>query len=795
MTMRKSFSALVAVLLLGTAPAFAQMTDAAVVDYVKSGLATGKGEKEIGKELLAKGVTMEQMQRLKDQYEQANDKEGTIANQSTLGQAVERNSNAVAAAENAGKLDGVAATVANNGSADIFGHNIFNSRTLSFEPNENTATPENYVLGPGDEIIIDIWGYNEASIRQTISPEGRIIVSQIGPIYLNGMTIKDASKKIRKALSQKYAGVEGTNSDISVTLGQIRTIQINVMGEVGTPGTYRLSSFATVFNALYRAGGVTQIGTLREVQVIRGGKPFKTVDIYGYIFDGKSDSDIRLQEGDVIIVPPYKTLAHIGGNVKRPMAYELAPGEDLAKLIEYAGGFTGDAYEAEVRVVRSTGKEMELKQVKDSQYAGFQLEDGDVVTVGGNLDRFANRVEIRGSVFRPGMYQLGGDIATAKQLIARADGLKEDAFLARAMILREKEDLSLEMIALDLTKDDAILKKNDVLVISSKHELEDRGTMTINGAVLNPGTFPFAENTTIEDLIMRAGGLLEGASLARVDVARILKDPHATEATDTLGVMYSLSIKDGLVVDGEGFTIQPYDVVSVRFSPGFKPQRFVRVDGEVAFPGQYVMLNNGERISDLVRKAGGITPHAYLKGGILSRNVMDEEKTLFSAARRMITQGGGRDSVDVSKLNFSENYTVALELDKALENPGSDYDLILMEGDRLIVPEYVSTVKIQGDVMYPNTVLYSPGKNIRYYVNKAGGYGSTAKRSKVYIVYMNGNVAKGKSMAKIEPGCEIIIPSRRQNRNKLSAGEYISMGTASASMATMIATLANILTK
>lgn len=799
------------VLLLGALNVSAQMTDDQVIEYVKNGTSAGKGESQIGRELLARGVTHAQMERIKARYEESQGSEARVVDQSVGAQNRERYhdaSNDVAA----GTFDEVTATVGDptelspeDGASLIYGHSIFNNRTLSFEPNENLATPEDYRLGPGDEVIVDIWGTSEDNVRQVISPEGNIMVSQIGPVYLNGLTIKEANAKLRRVFANKYADVLGDDpaSDVRVTLGQIRTIQINVMGEVMTPGTYRLSSFSTVFHALYRAGGITGIGSMRHILVMRAGKQVGEIDVYEYLFNGKHSQDIRLQEGDVIMVPPYDLLVSVEGNVKRPMHYELKKGETMETLLGYAGGFTGDAYTAEVRLVRQTGREHELFNVGEAEFASCRLEDGDAVTVGATLDRFANRVEIRGSVYRPGMYEVSPKLATVKQLVERADGLMDDAFKARVQLFRETEDLSLEVVALDLDAilagraPDVALRRNDLLVIPSVHELEVRGALTIAGQVARPGVYPYAENMTVEDLISQAGGLLEGASTARIDVSRRLKDPRSTTASSVLGKVYSVSFKDGYVVDGEpGFRLEPFDLVEVRRSPGYMPQRRVSVDGEVTFPGGYTLLQKNERLSDLVARAGGLTPDAYAHGARLVRRMNEEERAVRAAAVRMASQTTSEDSVSMQRLEFANTYTVGIELDKALASPGSDYDMVLREGDMLVVPELISTVKINGDVMYPNTVLYVAGKGLKHYIEQAGGYGNRARKGKVFVVYMNGTVVRARRMSRIrfEPGCEIIVPSKPERENgRMSISEIMGLTTSAASLGTMAATVANIL--
>lgn len=779
--------------------AYCQMSDEAVVKYALEGRQSGKSDQQIGKELLARGVTPEQVERLKQKYEDSRTSSETVASDQVIsGQRRERpRSSSDTLAVEIPPVPDPAERGAD--SRAVFGRNVFRSRALTFEPNENQATPENYRLGPGDEVIIDIWGENERSLREEISPEGNIMVEQVGPVYLNGLTIKEANAKLRGVFGQIYAGVSGDSpaSEVRVTQGRLRTIQVNVMGEVEMPGTYRLSSFATVFHALYQAGGVTDIGTLRNIRVLRSGREVASVDIYKYLFHGDSKDDIRLEEGDIVLVPSYDLLVEVTGCVKRPMRYEMEAGEPLSQLLAYAGGFTGDAYGREVRVVRTMGREHELFNVDSVGYGTFALMDGDSVAVGRVLDRYANRIEVQGAVYRPGMYELGEGTHTVRELIGRAEGLREDAFRGRALLFRERDDLTPEIVAVDLEGvlsgrlTDISLRCNDVLVVSSVHDLEDRGGFTIGGEVARPGVYPYAAHTTVEDLIVQAGGLLDGASTVKVEVSRRLKDPKSTTPSNGVGKVYAFSLKEGLVVDGEaGFELAPFDVVEVRRSPGYQPQRQVVLDGEVVFTGNYTLIRKNERLSDLVKRAGGITDDAYVRGGRLIRRMNEEERAVRDAALRAAQQNRGADSVSLEKLMADDYYAVGIELDKALSNPGSDYDVVLREGDRLVVPEYVSTVKINGDVMYPNTTVYLKDKRVKYYIAQAGGYGARAKRNKAYIVYMNGRVARVKGRAKVEPGCEIIVPSKR-DRKRMGIAEILGLTTSAASIGTMAASIAN----
>ena len=770
------------------------MTDQQVISY---------SNEQIGKELLAKGVTPEQAQRIKAQLEAEETTETSITDQSVGAARAERRHNTAndvtsdAITDIDRQID--QGTDGHVSARQIYGHKVFNSQALTFEPSENLATPQNYRLGPGDEVIIDIWGTSEDHLRQVISPEGSIMISQIGPVYLNGMTINDANRYIKNAFSTKYAGMDDAETDIKVTLGQIRTIQVDILGEVSTPGTFRMSPFSSVFHALYRAGGINDIGSLRNVQVLRNGKKIATVDIYDYLMNGKTAGNIRIQEGDVIIVPPYEQLVSIDGNVKRPMYYEIKPGETVNTILEYAGGFTGDAYRDMVRLARQTGTENELYNIDRGEFASYKLKDGDIITVGTILDRYSNRVELKGAVYRPGLFAIGNGINTLGDLVRKADGLTEDAYTDRVLLYREGSNLELEIIPVDLggilngTADDIILKRNDMLVISSIHELEDRGAISISGQVARPGEYPFAKNTTLEDLILQAGGLLQGASTARIDISRRIVDPTAIDQTQQLSQVFSVSIENGLAMgNGRGFILKPYDQVIVRTSPGYSAQESVTVNGEVLFAGSYVLEKRNERISDLIRRSGGILEGAYIKGAHLERRLSDDEFEARKEAVRiaMMNQSSQGDSISLSKLDVSPNYSVGINLEMALAYPGSYYDLVLKPGDRLFVPEQQTTVKISGDVLFPNTVLYEPGKNLKYYIEQAGGYGELAKKGKAFIVYLNGTVAIAKGKAVIEPGCQIIVPSKHVKETNWA--RIVALATSFASVASIAATISNI---
>lgn len=812
--MRTLKIALIMILFAGIGRAAAQMTDEQIVSYVQSARAAGHSDREISRELMVRGVRVAQLQQLRSRLESADTESPAVQVPELLLPSASRvresgapdyssvEAFAAGVAYGESLISPSEAIAAAGGFRSIYGHQIFNSPALSFEPNNNLPTPDNYRLGPGDEVIVDMWGVNEVEMRYTISPEGDIMVSQIGPVYLSGLTVAEAGRKMRQVLARRYEGVSGDApvSDVRVSLGQMRSISVNVMGEVATPGTFRMSGFATLFHAIYNAGGITSIGSLRNIKVIRGGKTVAVVDLYEYLFEGRQSVDIRLQEDDVIIVPAYDILVSVEGEFKRPVSYELKSGETLADVVKYAGGFTGDAYSEELNVVRTTGREHTMLTVAASAYGSTELEDGDVITAGAVLSRFDNRVQINGAVYRAGAYELSDRVSTVRRLVEAANGVKDDAFLTRALLTRKKTDYTSETIPLDLagilsgTVADVALMPEDVLYVPAMENVEHRGNFTIRGLVANPGEYSYAENTSVEDLVLRAGGLLDGAATVKVEVARRRKDAAGlTESADMVETIL-VDLNNGYDVGGRSkFVLEPFDVVSVRRSPAYQPQRNVTVDGEVLFAGSYSLTRKNERLSDLVARAGGVTADAYTHGARLLRHMNDDERAMRASMVRIASRSVGRDSVSVASLDLDDVYTVGIELDKALANPGSDFDLILREGDRLIVPEMVSTVRVNGAVMYPNTVLYSKGRKLRYYIMQAGGYSSRAKRNKAFIVYMNGSVSKvriGGGASMLEPGCEIIVPSRGERR-VLQLAEAMAVSTSAAALGTMGASIAN----
>lgn len=783
---------------------FAQsMSDEAVMEYVKDGVKQGKTQKQLYQELLIKGVTKEQLLRIKEKYEQQQSEAKTIKG----------NADVDTQRVNPEKRDDVASAQDDNkqqaapeGGIQVFGRDIFRNSDLTFEPSMNIATPTDYRLGPGDQVVIEVWGASEANITQKVTPDGYISIPDIGPVAVNGLTVQAASERIRGKLSKIYSGMKTANVDLStnvkVSLGQIRTIQVNIMGEVARPGTYALSSFSTVFHALYKAGGISELGSLRNIKVVRGGRTVATVDVYDYIINGRSHSDIRLQEGDVILASPYDALVLIQGKIKRPMYYEMKSSESILTLINYAGGFTNDAYSSAVTVERNNNKEKTICTVDDMNYGVFKVKDGDIVSIGAILDRYDNRVEIKGAVYRPGFYAMGNDISTVRDLIQKADGLLDDAFTNRAVLHRENPDKTLEVISVNTkgilngTEPDILLQKNDILFIPSIYDLEAKGTLEIVGEVFSPGVFPYAANTKLEDLIIMAGGLTEAASTVRVDVTRRLNDAKSTKKTKDISKTFSFSVKDGFVVEGEpGFILEPYDQVFVRRSPGYSQKINVTINGEVEFEGNYALNVRNERLSDVIKQAGGLTEFAYLEGARLERQLTYEEYLQAKELMAMITSNNkveGNDSIVVPEV--TRTYPVGIDLVEIMKNPHSEIDPVLQDGDVVIIPQLMTTVSVSGSVRKPNTVVYNPTMKLKDYISEAGGYAERARKSGTFILYPNGHIkelGKSASAKEIIGGSKIIVPQKAKSHWNI--GTTLSTVTTSVSMLAVIASLINTL--
>lgn len=857
--MKKLLIYLMFLMLLPVAGMAQSMSDDQVMSYIAKEHTAGKGNAQIVTQLMQRGVNIQQIRRVRDKYQKQmsqntshsygsagdptgssrmrtnNGKKRTSGNESAGSNSdlsaysnyrisndrdsSDKEDEALEYRDELGKMIPDTAAIVKQyydnkktKAHKVFGRDIFNNKELSFEPNMNIATPQNYRLGPGDAVIIDIYGASQKSEQCTVSPDGDVTIEGYGPVAVSGLTVAQANARLRSTLGSRYS-----SSRIKLTVGQTRTIMVNVMGEVKLPGTYTLSAFATVFHALYMAGGTNDIGTLRNIKVYRNNRLVTVVDIYDYILNGKLTGNVRLADNDVIVVGPYDCLVNISGKVKRPMFYEMKKNESVASLLKYSGSFTGDAYNKAVRVNRKTGKEYAVFNVGEFDFANFHIADGDSVMVDSIIPRYANTVEVKGAVFRPGMYNLGEQVNSVRSLIEHAEGTTEMAFTNRAVLHRMKEDRTLKVISVDLvgimngTTPDIPLQENDVLFVPTKTESIEQRTITIRGEVQFPGVYKYADNETIEDFVLQAGGLTDKASTVNVSVSRRVTDPKALAPDSVIAKLYTLSLKDGFVVDGEpGFTLMPFDEVYIRKSPAYMEQKNVSVEGEVMFAGTYTLSANNTRLSDLYRKSGGTNGLGYIRGARLLRRATEAEKQRMRTALQMEMEqqkknilqlaassngsnlqqaAEGAKNANLSRFNVPDEYPVGIDLELAIKNPGSDADMVLREGDRLIVPQYNGTVKVNGAVMYANTVAFEKGKRASYYIDQAGGYAGDAVKSRAYIIYMNGKVAKLSHGAKVQPGCEIVIPAKL--KRKMSVAETMSLGSSLSSIAAMIATISN----
>lgn len=854
--MKKLLIYLMFLMLLPVAGMAQSMSDDQVMSYIAKEHTAGKGNAQIVTQLMQRGVNIQQIRRVRDKYQKQmsqntsqsygtptgssrmrtnNGKKRTSGNESAGSNSdlsaysnyrisndrdsSDKEDEALEYRDELGKMIPDTAAIVKQyydnkktKAHKVFGRDIFNNKELSFEPNMNIATPQNYRLGPGDAVIIDIYGASQKSEQCTVSPDGDVTIEGYGPVAVSGLTVAQANARLRSTLGSRYS-----SSRIKLTVGQTRTIMVNVMGEVKLPGTYTLSAFATVFHALYMAGGTNDIGTLRNIKVYRNNRLVTVVDIYDYILNGKLTGNVRLADNDVIVVGPYDCLVNISGKVKRPMFYEMKKNESVASLLKYSGSFTGDAYNKAVRVNRKTGKEYAVFNVGEFDFANFHIADGDSVMVDSIIPRYANTVEVKGAVFRPGMYNLGEQVNSVRSLIEHAEGTTEMAFTNRAVLHRMKEDRTLKVISVDLvgimngTTPDIPLQENDVLFVPTKTESIEQRTITIRGEVQFPGVYKYADNETIEDFVLQAGGLTDKASTVNVSVSRRVTDPKALVPDSVIAKLYTLSLKDGFVVDGEpGFTLMPFDEVYIRKSPAYMEQKNVSVEGEVMFAGTYTLSANNTRLSDLYRKSGGTNGLGYIRGARLMRRATEAEKQRMRTALQMEMEqqqknilqlaassngsnlqqaAEGAKNANLSRFNVPDEYPVGIDLELAIKNPGSDADMVLREGDRLIVPQYNGTVKVNGAVMYANTVAFEKGKRASYYIDQAGGYASDAVKSRAYIIYMNGKVAKLSHGAKVQPGCEIVIPAKL--KRKMTIAETMSLGSSLSSIAAMIATISN----
>ena len=839
-------------LMTASANGFAQsMTEAQIIQFVQQEQQKGSDQQTIVTKLFQKGVTVDQLRKIRKKYEAQKSQLGAIdlqepnpnANNTAnrmrtkkekaleklnqqngymiRSEREEKDEKRMSKADRQNELNDEISFMdidsliyyQNHFRNDnqVYGRNIFNNQLLTFEPNQNMATPANYMLGAGDKVVIDVWGASQQTFEGTISPDGVIVIDGVGPIKLAGLTVKQATQTVKSQLGRFYS-----DCSFSLSVGDTRSIQVQVVGDVEMPGTYTLSSLSSAFNALYAAGGISEIGTLRNIKVYRSGRQIATIDVYDYLLNGNQKGDVRLQDNDIIQVGPYECLVNVRGKIKRPMFYEMKRSETVKQLLTYAGGLSGDAYTKNVRLSRKSGQEYSMYTIDEFQMGNFNVMDGDSLYVDSVIARYSNMVEVRGAVKHAGQYQLGGEIQTVRGLLQVAEGLREDAFRNRAVMHREKEDLTLEMVSVDIdgilngTVADIPLKKGDVLYVPSKVDMKGEQVLKINGEVIYPGTYKYAENTTIEDLILQAGGLTEAASLAKVDVFRRINDVNSTENTGKTAEYFSFALEDGFRINDNGFKLLPFDEVVVRRSPSYSEQKNVTITGCVNFEGQYSMTSKNFRLSDLVKAAGGVTSLAYTKGARLNRVMTPDERlqresSLRAAQIQLYEEAmssdrnfnkAQADSLLQMKMDLGSTYPVAVNLEKAMANPGGTDDIVLREGDRVEIPQFSNTVKVSGEVSYPISMNFKKGESLAYYIKRAGGYGNRAKKKGVYAIYMNGAVQKlgGKSSKTIEPGCEIVVPSKK-NSKKMSTSEIVALSSGAASLASVVVALISLLRK
>lgn len=824
--MKNRFIAFAAILFISLAAmAQSSMTDDQVLKYLVTETQKGTSQQKMASELLKKGVTPTQLQRVRKKAEKLRDEAESTgkkdkkkdkkgkkddynldmdASQSRAEEPGLEQSDDELIGESTDDILGIT----EEDQRQVFGRNIFNAKNLTFQPSANLATPANYTIGPADMVTINIWGASQQTIEAEVSADGYIVIEGVGPIKLAGLTVERAKSALRNKLSQHYS-----DCSIDLSLSETRSIQVQVMGEVKVPGTYTLSSLSTAFNALYMAGGISKIGTLRDIKVYRGGKNISTIDVYDYILNGNSRGDIRLEDNDVIVVGAYNCLVQVKGNVKRPMWYEMKKSETVKDLLTYAGSFTGNAYTKNVRLTRKSGDEYSIHTIDEFQMGSFAMADEDMVEVDSIRARFSNKVEVRGAAKHPGLFELGGKIQSVRDLLLAAEGLSEDAYEGRAIMHRENEDLTLRMINVDIhgiiagTTSDIPLKNNDVLFIPSKSDMLGERIIDVKGEVTYPGQYPYADNTTIQDIILQTGGLTEAGSLARVDVFRRIRDNKSPLAGENNSINFSFSLDEHFAIQEDTtFFLEPYDIVVVRKSPSYKEQQNVTAQGEVNFEGQYSLTNKNYRLSDLVKACGGLTDVAYIRGAKLTRLMTQEELEQRDQANLkaqiQLYEDGLKEGKDMNmvladsllslKTNTSNTFPVAINLEKAMANPGSDDDILLREGDVLSVPEKSNIIKISGEVMYPVSMSYEKGKNLSYYIHHAGGYSTNASKRKVYGINANGSVVKlgSNSVSAIQPGMEIVVP-QKSAKKKLSTTEIIGIGSGVAALASVIVALLN----
>jgi len=678
----------------------------------------------------------------------------------------------------------------------IFGYQLFNSQNLSFEPAINIPIPRDYVLGISDQLSINVWGASQTKYQLTIDKNGAITIPDVGPVYLAGLSFEKGQLLIKSRLMAIYSGMTGEfpNTWAEVSLGAVRSIKINVIGEINAPGTYTLPSTASAFNALYLSGGPNENGSFREIRLIRDGVTFKTIDVYDFLINADPTANVQLREQDIIFVPNYKTRVEIAGEIKRKGIFEIKTTETMSDLIRFAGGFGDKAYTHALTVIRNNDREREVRSVADTDFSKFALQNGDSIRADSILNRFSNRVAIKGSVFHPGNYELTPGMKLS-DLIKKADGLREDAFMNRGLISRIKEDNSPENISFDLKEvmkgnNDILLRKEDKVLISSIFQMREERTVNIVGEVIKPETFVFEDNMTLGDVIFKAGGFREQADISVVEVSRRLSYEQAAKVTDKMNDIFQFALTRDLKLSptDAAFKLMPFDEVYVRRAPGYRDQGTVMITGEVIYAGSYAISDKNEKISNVIKRAGGLIPGAFVSGATLTRTYKLSEAEIEKKKQLMKRDTTLRDSL----LTLKSTYPVGIELEKILASPGSSIDLLLLPGDVINVPRQLQTVKVSGNVMNPLALTYEKRFSLSRYIDRAGGYDDRARKSRTYVIYPNGTTASTRGFIfrrspRITPGSEIIVPKKAVKTDNTM--KWIAIASTLASVATAVATL------
>ena len=773
-----------------------EISDAQIQLLVTKAQASGYTQDQIETAALAKGLPQTELAKLRERMSKI---QGTSAG---LTKGAQTTPNRLRNVEDVFRNLGTESMQINQDPrSKIFGYSLFNTENLTFEPSVNVPTPVDYQLGPGDQLNIDIWGASQQNYQLTVSPDGFIVIDNIGPISVNGLTIENASAKLIGKLSSIYSGLRGSNPNTfaQVTLGNLRSIKVVLLGEVNLPGSYTLSSFSTAFNALYLSGGPNINGSLRNIEIVRNNKVISNLDVYDFLLKADKSADLRLSDQDIIKVNPFETRVHLEGEIKRPSIYELKSSEKLNDLITFAGGYSDKAYTNRLKIYRNTSREKQILDVPSTDFNTCSLQNGDSIVVEPILKRFENRVTIRGALYRPGEYSLDKGLSLLK-LVEKAEGLRGDAFLSRTVIYRTREDLTIEAIAIDLSEllagktSDVLLVREDNIIIPSIFDLQEEYNIQINGEIQKPGKYPFTYKTSLQDVIIMAGGLSESASLARIEIARRVKDYNALSSTIKVADIFTFQISKDLRLSDSAslFKLEPFDRIFIRRSPGYEVQVSVRVEGEVIFPGEYSISSKTERISDLIKRSGGLSHEAFPEGARLLRTLPIDEKERLKTLENISMQSS--DTLLASTISTDKQQAIGIDLVKIMAQPESKYNLLVQEGDILRIPKQLQTVRLSGALLHPITVRYDERYHFINYVDNAGGYSEEAKPSKSYVLYANGSVDRTRSFLGIkkyphvEPGAEIIVPQKIE-KQKLTPGEALSFGSAMASIALVIITI------